>query len=100
MTVIDTTTELTPDEQQVSDLVDVLLEQHPPADTKPVDFLGAQFDLGLAWVHFPEGQGGLGLNPKVQRLANERIQAAGGPNAMIRNPIGHGMCAPTVVAWG
>ncbi len=100
MTVIDTTTELTPDEQQVSDLVDVLLEQHPPADTKPVDFLGAQFDLGLAWVHFPEGQGGLGLNPKVQRLANERIQAAGGPNAMIRNPIGHGMCGPTVVAWG
>ncbi|MEU3699898.1 hypothetical protein AB0E75_30555, partial [Streptomyces griseoviridis] len=25
-----------------------------------VDFLRARFDAGLAWVHFPEGLGGLG----------------------------------------
>jgi alkylation response protein AidB-like acyl-CoA dehydrogenase len=100
MTVIENAPELTADEQRLSDLLSELLEQHPPADTKPVVFLGAQFDLGLAWVHNPMGEGGLGLNPKMQRMINERIQTAGGPNAMIRNPIGHGMCGPTVVAWG
>ena len=75
-----------------------------PGDT----FLGAErtkqtiamFDRGLAWVHFPEGNGGLGLNPKLQQLINERVFGAGGPNAMYRNPIGHGMTGPTVVAWG
>jgi alkylation response protein AidB-like acyl-CoA dehydrogenase len=97
MTVTET---LTSDEQRVADLVDELLEAHPPAKTGPVAFLGAQFDLGLAWVHFPEGHGGLGLNPKLQKLVNERIYGAGGPNPMYRNPIGHGMCGPTVVAWG
>ncbi len=40
-------------------------------------FLGAQFDRGLAWVHFPEGNGGLGLNPKLQKLVNERVYAGG-----------------------
>lgn len=100
MTMTDAATDMTADEQRVSDLIDDLLEQHPPKDTDPATFLGHQFDRGLAWVHFPEGSGGLGLNPKMQRMINERLQAAGGPNAMIRNPIGHGMCGPTVVAWG
>jgi alkylation response protein AidB-like acyl-CoA dehydrogenase len=93
-------TALTADEQRVSDLVDDLLAAHPPKTTEPKEFLGAQFDAGLAWVHFPEGSGGLGLNPKLQKLINERIFAEGGPNPMYRNPIGHGMCGPTVVAWG
>ena len=100
MTMTDTNTSLTADEQRVSDLLDDLLESMPPKDTKPADFLGGQFDRGLAWVHFPEGHGGLGLNPKLQRMVNERIQAAGGPNPTVRNPIGHGMCGPTVVTWG
>jgi alkylation response protein AidB-like acyl-CoA dehydrogenase len=95
-----TDTALTTDEQLVSDLLDQLLAEHPPATTKPTEFLGAQFDLGLAWVHFPQGCGGLGLSPKLQKLVNERIAAAGGPNSSSRNPIGHGMCAPTVVTWG
>ncbi len=100
MTLAEAPIEHSPDEQRVTELVDGLLESHPPGDTKASDFLGAQFDLGLAWVHFPEGAGGLDLNPKLQRIVNERIQEAGGPMAMIRNPIGHGMCAPTVVTWG
>ena len=42
----------------------------PPASTRrsrptPSTFLGAQYDLGLAWVHFPEGFGGLGLSPEA-----------------------------------
>jgi len=100
MTVIDASTTLSADEQRVSDLIDELLTNNLPATTKPRDFLAAQFDLGLAWVHFPEGCGGLGLSPKLQRMINERIFAEGAPNSMHRNPIGHGMCAPTVVTWG
>jgi alkylation response protein AidB-like acyl-CoA dehydrogenase len=88
------------DEKHVSDLVDELLLNHPPATTSPVDFLGAQFDAGLAWVHFPEGHGGLGLNAKLQKLINEKVFAAGAPNPVARNPIGHGMCGPTVAVWG
>jgi len=88
------------DEQRVSDLVDQLLSDFPPASTSPTTFLGAQFDLGLAWVHFPVGHGGLDLNPKLQKLINERIYAQGAPNPMYRNPIGHGMTGPTVVVWG
>ena len=91
---------MTAEEQRVTDLVETLLQDVPPSSTDARTFLGAQFDTGLAWVHFPEGQGGLGLNPKLQRTINERISAAGGPNPVVRNPIGYGMCAPTVVTWG
>jgi alkylation response protein AidB-like acyl-CoA dehydrogenase len=91
---------MTSEEERVSALVDELLDRFPPASTSPIDFLGAQFDLGLAWVHFPEGAGGLGLNPRLQRLINERVFSAGAPNPMYRNPIGYGMCGPTVVMWG
>ena len=91
---------LTADEQRVNALVDQLLAEFPPKTTSPIEFLGAQFDKGLAWVHFPEGHGGLGLNPKMQKLINERVYAEGAPNPMYRNPIGHGMCGPTVVVWG
>ena len=100
MAVIDTPTDLDADEQRVVDLTTELLEAFPPDSTPPAQFLGEQFDRGLAWVHFPEGHGGLGLNPKLQKSINERVFAAGGPNAMYRNPIGHGMTGPTVVAWG
>ena len=94
------TATLTADEQRVSDRVTELLAEFPPKSTDPVTFLGAQFDKGLAWVHFEEGFGGLGLNPKLQRLVNERIYAEGAPNPVARNPIGHGMCGPTVAVWG
>ncbi|MFZ9924229.1 MAG: acyl-CoA dehydrogenase family protein, partial [Ilumatobacteraceae bacterium] len=88
------------DEKHVIDLVEELLHDLPPTSTDPVTFLGAQFDRGLAWVNFPVGHGGLGLSPKYQRIVNERVAAAGGPNAYYRNPIGYGMCGPTVVEWG
>ena len=67
----DTDTQLTADEQKVSALVDALLSEFPPKTVDEVTFLGAQFDKGLAWVHFPIGHGGLGLNPKLQKLVNE-----------------------------
>ena len=88
------------DDRRVDDLVTELLHNYPPSSTDPATFLGAQFDAGLAWVHFPVGHGGLGLNPKLQKLVNERVFAEGAPNAGARNPIGYGMCGPTVAVWG
>jgi alkylation response protein AidB-like acyl-CoA dehydrogenase len=90
----------TSDDQRVAALVEDLLRQHPPRETDPATFLGAQFDRGLAWVHFPEGHGGLGLSPKYQKTIDEAISAAGGPNPFYRNPIGYGMCGPTIIEWG
>src|SRR5512138_2627291 len=94
------TSVITTDEQRVDELCDQLLAEHDPKTTKPADFLGAQFDLGLGWVHFPEGNGGLGLSPKLQNVINQRVLAAGGPLPYARNPIGYGMCAPTIVTHG
>ena len=88
------------DEQLVDDLVTDLLDRFPPKSTEPKVFLGEQFDRGLAWVHFPVGHGGLDVSPKLQKVVNERVSAAGGPNAGYRNPIGYGMCGPTVAVWG
>ncbi len=97
MAVIDRPTST--DEQLVSDRLEELLASADPKGDKRA-FLGTQFDAGLAWVHFPEGNGGLGVGPKLQRTVNERITAAGGPSPYYRNPIGYGMGAPTVVTHG
>jgi alkylation response protein AidB-like acyl-CoA dehydrogenase len=87
-------------DEHVLQLCDQLLAECDPRTTPAREFLGRQFDLGLAWVHFPVGNGGLGTSPKFQRIVNERLFAAGAPNPVTRNPIGHGMCAPTLVAHG
>ena len=84
----------------VDDLVDGLLADFPPATTKPQRFLEEQFDRGLAWVHFPPDCGGLGLTPKDQQQAMQRLNAGGAPQAGVKNPIGYGMCAPTIVTHG
>ena len=94
------TAQLHADEQNVRERVTQLLSSCPARATKPVEFLGKQFDLGLAWVHFPVGSGGLGVSPKFQKIVNEEVGKAGGPSAYARNPIGYGMCGPTVVEWG
>ena len=88
------------DEARVLELCEKLLADVPPKGADPVEFLGRQFDLGLAWVHFPEGNGGLGLSPKLQKLINETLARAGAPRAGGLNPIGHGMGAPTIVTHG
>ena len=88
------------DEVRIKELAEELLAEFPPTKVSAIEFLGAQFDKGLAWVHFPVVHGGLGANAKLQKIVNETIYAAGAPNPMMRNPIGHGMCGPTVVEWG
>src|ERR1700746_3694435 len=88
------------EEKRVVDLIDDLLSSFPPDKTDSKVSLGEQFDRGLAWVHFPEGDGRPEAPPKLQKIIQERISAAGGPNPYYRNPIGYGMCGPTVVVWG
>ncbi len=88
------------DEKLVTDKIRELLETHPPATTEARHFLGAQFDAGLAFVHFPPGYGGLGLSRQLQSVIADRLRAAGAPMLGIRNPIGYGMAAPTILTIG
>ena len=87
-------------EQLVRQRLARLLEAHPPATTPSVEFLGARFDAGLAWVWFPEGLGGLGLGQELQGLVERELHRAGAPNESDRNVIGYGMGAPTVLTHG
>jgi len=65
------------------------------------EFWGKQYDLGLAWVQFPEGSGGLGLNPKYQMIITERLRSEGiSQQNRIANILGVGMGAPTIIEYG
>ena len=65
------------------------------------EFWSKQFDLGLAWVQFPEGSGGLGLNPKYQMIITERLRSEGiSQQNRIANILGVGMGAPTIIEYG
>ena len=74
-----------------------VVETHDPRAVPVTEFLGAVYDAGLAWVHFPVGLGGLGVSRGLQARADEILQDAGGPNPFLLNPIGQGMAAPTVL---
>ncbi|MEV6960664.1 acyl-CoA dehydrogenase family protein [Streptomyces sp. NPDC051207] len=77
------------------------LAAHPPAGTDRLDFLRARFDAGLAWVHFPEGLGGLGASRSLQAVVDAELEAAGAPdNNPRRIGIGLGMAAPTLLRYG
>src|SRR3954471_833059 len=90
-----------PEAAEILRRVGALLADHPPAQTDPRAFLEAQFDAGLAWVHFPEGAGGLGLAPKLQRVVDTALHEAGAPAPdATRNIIGMGMAAPTIAVHG
>src|SRR2546423_4220795 len=82
------------DERLVRDRIEKLLADFPAKSTDATTFLGAQYDAGLAWVHFPEGYGGVGPSPQLQKTINEGLAAVGAPMPHYRNPIGHGQGAP------
>ncbi|MEU0638385.1 acyl-CoA dehydrogenase family protein [Streptomyces albidoflavus] len=78
-----------------------LLADRPPATSSRADFLAARFDAGLAWVHYPEGLGGLGAARSLQSVVDAELAAAGAPdNDPRRIGIGLGMAAPTILAYG
>jgi hypothetical protein len=74
---------------EIRSRIDRLLEVDP-VDRRA--FLGTQYDLGLAWVHFPEGSGGL-ARPRARRPGpTRRPDASVGSRQVIENGsagIGH-----------
>src|SRR6266536_3412634 len=85
----------------IRDRVRAFLAEHDPAEMPRQDFNNARFDAGLAWVHYPEGLGGLGAPRTLQNVVDAEFAAAGAPghNAEF-NVIGLGMAAPTILAYG
>jgi alkylation response protein AidB-like acyl-CoA dehydrogenase len=80
--------------------VEQLLGELDPRQVPVTAFRGRQFDLGLAWISLPEGGGGLGLAPGVQRLVDDRLRAAGATPPGAREFFGLTMAGPTVATHG
>jgi alkylation response protein AidB-like acyl-CoA dehydrogenase len=87
------------DEESVAERCRAFLAEHDPARMDRLEFLRARFDAGLAWVHFPEGLGGLGAPRELQAVVERELK--GTPdNDPGRIGIGLGMAAPTILAFG
>jgi alkylation response protein AidB-like acyl-CoA dehydrogenase len=84
----------------VDERIDLLLEKADPKATSMFDFRGCQYDMGLAWVHFPESWGGLGLAPTLQRHIDSRLHRAGAKSPDSRHFFGLAMAGPTMVTHG
>ena len=52
--------------------VEELLASHDPQTTAPADFLGAQFDAGLAWVHLSL----IHISEPTRRLRGSRMPSS------------------------
>ena len=78
-----------------------LIEAVDPHAVDQFTFRGAQYDAGLAMIHFPEGKGGLGLSRSKQAIVDEVLRDAKVPyHDLAINPIGIGMGAPVVLNHG
>ena len=84
----------------VEERLDDLLSEIDPATGDEVLFRGRQYDLGLAWVHFPEGRGGLGLAPSFQKEIDRRLRDAGARPVETRFFFGLTMAGPTIATHG
>jgi alkylation response protein AidB-like acyl-CoA dehydrogenase len=88
-------------EATVRAAIDRLLAEHDPTTSPPEEFWEAQYDAGLAWVHFDEGFGGLGVDPGFQHDVDEALEAAGSSRDNVAsNLIGIGMGGPTIHTFG
>ena len=61
----------------VQDRTGQLLDELDARTTPTEVFRARQFELGLAWVSFPEGYGGLGVAPDRQKEVDRRLAEAG-----------------------
>jgi len=89
-------------EEDLRKRVRALLEEAHPDKVDQFTFRGKQYDHGLAWVHFPEGFGGLGISPGMQAIVADELSkhAKTHYDDMMINAIGIGMGAPTVLTHG
>lgn len=89
------------EDQDLAKRTEELVEEHRDILTDQFAFRGKQYDAGLAMVHFPEGYGGLNGNRGQQAVIDAVLRAHGVTYEDLRiNPIGIGMGAPTVLAYG
>jgi alkylation response protein AidB-like acyl-CoA dehydrogenase len=88
------------DASLVHDRTSRLLEELDPRTVPVEEFRSRQYDLGLAWVGFPEGHGGLGFPPDLQRDVDRRLGEAGAQGPGAREFFGLTMAGPTVVTHG
>ena len=84
------------DETLVRTRIAELLAAADPKTMTIEQFRGKQFDFGLGWVHFPDGLGGMGLRPQLQRLIDDELHAAGAPYPGVRQFFGIAMSGPTI----
>jgi alkylation response protein AidB-like acyl-CoA dehydrogenase len=63
--------------RRVEAALDAFLAANDPRTMDNREFRGRQFDAGLAWVHFAEGDGGLGVRPELNKLVERRLREAG-----------------------
>mgnify|MGYP001466407837 CR=1 FL=1 len=77
-----------------------LLDEVDPQAVSMEELRGKQYDLGLAWVHFPEGWGGLGIAPNHQKDVDAALRQAGAQSPDSRHFFGLTMAGPTVVTHG
>ena len=92
---------MTIDDADLSARVERLLAEHPPTSTAAVTFLRAQYDAGLAWLHYPPGFGGLGASIEQQPIVDDLLATAGAPpSGRVTNRIGTGQSAATVLQYG
>ncbi len=87
------------DATTVRQRAEAFLAGHDPSELSPLDWLRARFDAGLAWVHFPEGLGGLGAPRDLQGVVDQLFRGTPDNNPG-RIGIGLGMAAPTILAYG
>ena len=64
------------EERQLIQIVEEFLKGNDPTSVDNKEFRGARYDAGLAWVHFPKGEGGLGVRPNLQRVVERRMREA------------------------
>lgn len=83
----------------VDQQIDSFLSSIDLEDADPGSIWARQFELGLAWVHFPVGLGGLGLSPALIDYVSSSLGSFGVPSNFIQNPIGIGMGAPTLLTY-
>jgi alkylation response protein AidB-like acyl-CoA dehydrogenase len=84
----------------VQERIAQLLDEVDPRSASMEEVRGRQYDLGLAWVHFPEGWGGLGIAPNHQKDVDAALRKAGAASPDSRHFFGLTMAGPTVVTHG
>ena len=94
--------QVTMSEEELRARTRALLDEVHPEKVESIPFRQKQYEHGLAWVHFPEGYGGLGLNPKMNMVVFDEMSKHSkiihhDPGVSI---IGIGMGAPVVLTYG